>query len=238
MADFFTYACKRCGYTCGRRNALMTHLSRKKPCASTLADINPATLINELREEASLVGQIKRLSDIVTQQHHMLEEILTLVRQPRQHRRHQAVTTTRDVQHMALLQTPEPSTDQEAPHPAYAVLNKLKVDVRLASSSQDVIELMTRPIIAIKHPFVFNEETGEIADKNTGYSYGDISQTTSLLLDAMMKITYDAARELLESQEVDAQLWNDIIDNAGNADHEVRLMCSNAIARHIATLVF
>lgn len=246
MADSLTYTCKRCGYNCGRRNALLIHLSRKKPCANTVADINPATLIEELREEMSLVGQIKRLTDIVTQQQHMLQEILTHVRHPRQQQQQRRTTTTsaRDVQHMAL-QEAAPNAPQEAapapapaPHPAYAVLNKLKADIRAAASSQNVIDLMTAPIVAIQHPFTFNEETGEIVDKNTGYSYGDVGQTTSLLLDAMMKITYDTASELLESHDIDAGLWKDIIDNASNADHEVRLMCSNAIARHIATIVF
>jgi hypothetical protein len=192
------------------------------------------------------VSQLNALSEKVEQQGALLQEILTAIKDIRvsssrrpatlKEIRHQALGDTSQLQHPHQQQ--QPLESQQLFQELYAPRDRLVELVKTAQTMNDAMNLITDSISKVKYPFSFDENTGNIVDSSTKHVYGDIRKTSSLLFEVMIKRTLeivDSIRPTLDDDQ--RKLWTVIVDSKADPDAAFPLLCTNAISRHITTLV-
>lgn len=202
----------------------------------------------------NLSMQVQMLIGMVSSQQVMIQELISIVHSKSLPKISARSPTTRDIQNAAILQqakcatTPsstsslmpvpfdiETKADPELTKIMYTPRENMSKFICAADTLQQAIDVITVPITTIKYPFKFDEDTGEIINTATGYSYGDIHKTSQALYDTITKAAFKIVKELLPTMtESKQELWTDILDTNSDA---YRLLCMNVISRYVGSLV-
>jgi hypothetical protein len=222
---------------------LLAHMSRKRQCVP-LTDqvvqsksIKPNVTVDD--PLVTLNENVQMLIGMVTAQQVLIQELICTVNTLKASKVKIRPLAIKDVQSASILQQEENNKDIEDQTDIIKTLhtprNNMITDMCKAETMQQAIDIVTTPIIQIKYPFRFNEETGEIINKTNGRIYGDIHKTARVLYDTMMKAAFKIAKEMMPTMsETSKALWTDIMETN---EETYRILCMNIISRHVGELV-